>query len=43
MFFMPKDELQRNRAKKMIETIVEHEGLNFLGWREVQVQPGIIV
>ena len=33
MFFMPQDELQRNRAKKMFEIIVEKEGLNFLGWR----------
>lgn len=32
MFFMPQDELQRNRAKKMFEIIVEKEGLNFLGW-----------
>ena len=42
MFFMPQDELQRNRAKKMFEIIVEKEGLNFLGWREVPVQPGIL-
>ena len=34
MFFMPQDELKRNRAKKMFEIIVEKEGLNFLGWRE---------
>ena len=31
MFFMPQDELKRNRAKKMFEIIVEKEGLNFLG------------
>ena len=42
MFFMPQDELQRNRAKKMFEIIVEKEGLNFLGWREVPVQPSIL-
>ena len=42
MFFMPQDELQRNRAKKMFEIIVEKEGLNFLGWREVPIQPGIL-
>ncbi len=42
MFFMPQDELQRNRAKKMFEIIVEKEGLNFLGWREVPVNPDIL-
>ena len=42
MFFMPQDELQRNRAKKMFEIIVEKEGLNFLGWREIPGQPGIL-
>ena len=42
MFFYPQDELARNRAKKMLEIIVEKEGLNFLGWREVPVQPGIL-
>ena len=35
MFFFPQDELARNRAKKMFEIIVEKEGLEFLGWREV--------
>ena len=29
-------------AKKMFEIIVEKEGLNFLGWREVPIQPGIL-
>ena len=42
MFFMPQDELQRNRAKKMFEIIVEKEGLNFLGWREVPIDPTVI-
>ncbi len=42
MFFMPQDELQRNRAKKMFEIIVEKEGLNFLGWREVPVSPEVL-
>ena len=35
MFFFPQDELKRNQAKKMFEIIVEKEGLEFLGWREV--------
>ncbi|MEE1229060.1 MAG: glutamate synthase large subunit [Lachnospiraceae bacterium] len=42
MFFMPQDELKRNRAKKMFEIIVEKEGMNFLGWREVPIQPDIL-
>jgi len=37
MFFFPKNELQKSRAKKMFEIIVEKEGLEFLGWREVPV------
>ena len=39
MFFFPKDELCRNQAKKMFEIVVEKEGMKFLGWREVEVQP----
>ena len=39
MFFFPQDELARNRAKKMFEIIVEKEGLEFLGWREVPTDP----
>ena len=35
MFFFPQDELKRNQAKKIFEIIVEKEGLEFLGWREV--------
>ena len=35
MFFFPQDELKRNQSKKMFEIIVEKEGLEFLGWREV--------
>ncbi|MDO4976251.1 MAG: glutamate synthase large subunit [Eubacteriales bacterium] len=42
MFFMSQDELKRNRAKKMFEIIVEKEGLEFLGWREVPIQPEIL-
>lgn len=37
MFFFPQDELQRNQGKKMFEIIVEKEGLDFLGWREVPI------
>ena len=42
MFFFPQDELKRNQAKKMLEIIVEKEGLEFLGWREVPTYPQIL-
>ncbi len=42
MFFFPQDELKRNQAKKMFETIVDKEGLAFLGWREVPISPRIL-
>ena len=42
MFFFPQDELKRNQAKKMFEIIVEKEGLEFLGWREVPTNPSVL-
>ena len=39
MFFFPQDELKKNQAKKMFEVIVEKEGMEFLGWREVPIHP----
>ena len=42
MFFFPQDELKRNQAKKMFEIIVEKEGLEFLGWREVPTHPDVL-
>ena len=42
MFFLPQDELKRNQAKKMFEIIVEKEGMNFLGWREVTINPKVL-
>ena len=39
MFFFPQDELKRNQAKKMFEVIVQKEGMEFLGWREVPTDP----
>lgn len=39
MFFFPQEELKRNQAKKMFEVIVEKEGMEFLGWREVPTDP----
>lgn len=42
MFFFPQEELRRNQAKKMFEIIVQKEGLEFLGWREVPTFPGVL-
>ena len=42
MFFFPQDELKRNQAKKMFEIIVEKEGMEFLGWREVPCMPAVL-
>lgn len=42
MFFFPQDELKRNQAKKMFEIIVQKEGLEFLGWREVPTNPEVL-
>ena len=42
MFFFPQDELKKNQAKKMFEVIIEKEGLEFLGWREVPIVPEIL-
>ncbi len=42
MFFFPQDELKRKQAMKMFEIIVEKEGLEFLGWRDVPTRPEIL-
>ena len=42
MFFFPQNELKRSQAKKMFEIIVEKEGLEFLGWREVPTAPEVL-
>lgn len=40
--FLPQDELKRNQARKMFEIIVEKEGMELLGYREVPVYPEIL-
>ena len=40
--FFPREELQRNQAKKMFEIIVEKEGLELLGYREVPVYQEVL-
>ena len=42
MFFFPQEELRRNQARKMFEIIVEKEGMEFLGWREVPTFPNVL-
>ncbi|NLC20056.1 MAG: glutamate synthase large subunit [Clostridiales bacterium] len=42
MFFFPQEELSRKQAMKMFEIIVIKEGLSFLGWREVPINPEIL-
>ncbi|MCI8869706.1 MAG: glutamate synthase large subunit [Lawsonibacter sp.] len=39
MFFFPRDVLRRSQAQKMFEVIAAKEGLEFLGWRRVPVDP----
>ena len=42
MFFFPQDELSRKQAMKMFEIIVEKEGMQFMGWREVPTDPDVL-
>ncbi len=42
MFFFPQNELKRSQAKKMFEIIVEKEGMEFLGWRDVPTVPAVL-
>lgn len=42
MFFMPQDDLTCKSEMKMLEIITEKEGLGFLGWREVPVNPEVL-
>lgn len=41
-FFFPEDELARNQAMKLFETICTKEGCRFLGWRQVPMHPEIL-
>ena len=42
MFFFPQDSLQRRPAQKLFEVICGKEGVPFLGWREVPVNPEVL-
>ena len=39
MFFFPQDKLKRAQAKKMLEIIINRNGMKFLGWRTVPTHP----
>ena len=41
-FFFPQHEIKRAQAKKMFEIILEKEGLELLGWRQVPVFPEVL-
>ena len=42
MFFFPQENLQRRQAQKLFEVICGKEGVPFLGWRQVPVDPEIL-
>lgn len=42
MFFFPENELERNQAKRLFETIVAKEGCTFAGWRKVETDTSIL-
>ena len=42
MFFFPQDIVARSQAKRMLEIIAVKDGLEFLGWRDVPVDPSIL-
>ncbi len=42
MFFFPQNQFKRNQAKKMFESIIEKEGMTFLGWRDVPITPSVL-
>ena len=42
MFFFPQDPIRRSRRMKLFEIIAEKDGIEFLGWRPVPVDPSIL-
>lgn len=39
MFFFPQDKFECLKAQNMFETVIKKEGMDFIGWREVPVEP----
>ncbi|MDY4430996.1 glutamate synthase large subunit [Evtepia sp.] len=42
MFFFPQDRFHRSQRKKLFEILVEKDGMEFLGWRQVPVNPQVL-
>ena len=42
MFFFPQNEHLRAQAMKLFEVVTRKEGLEFLAWREVPVDPDAV-
>jgi len=42
MIFLPKNEERRQAVMKMIESVCTANELEFLGWREVPVDPSVL-
>ncbi len=42
MFFFPQNQFECNQAKRMFESIVKKEGMDFLGWREVPIMADVL-
>ena len=42
MFFMPTDKLKRSQAQKLMEVLMEKEGLSLIAWRSVPVHPEVL-
>ena len=42
MFFFPQNELKRNQAKKLFEIILNKNGMELWGWREVPSVPSVL-
>lgn len=42
MIFLPRDEERRNSIKEMIEEVCKNNELDFVGWREVPVDPEVL-
>ena len=42
MFFMPQKILSRRQAMKLVEVICQKEGVEFIGWRDVDIVPDVL-
>ncbi|MDD6667339.1 MAG: glutamate synthase large subunit [Lachnospiraceae bacterium] len=42
MFFFPQDRMKRQMMQRMFQVIAEKNGMEFLGWRDVPTNPGIL-